>query len=288
MGGSRSNPLVTTARPGSHVLEVARSEWFKLRTLRSTTWILGTTALLVVGIGGLESGFAASQWGTAAGAAERPLFDPTVTSLLGLLVGQLAIGVLGVLVVSAEHASGMIRSTLAAVPRRGAVLAAKAVVFTAVALVVGECSSFAAFGLGQWLLAGRAPHATLANVVALRSVVGGGLYLAVLGLLALGIATVIRHTAGSISAYVSILFVLPLIVQVLPASIENAIDRFVPANIWAVLVAVRPGRQVSFGTPGSGVPTATLFGPWEGFAVLCAYATVTLAVGAWLFTRRDP
>ncbi len=273
--------------PGTHVIEIGRAEWMKLRTLRSTRWILATTAVLVVGIGALESGLRALQWGTPAGAPERALFDPTVTSLIGLLVGQLAIGVLGVLVMTAEHSSGTIRPTLAAVPARGAVLAAKAVVFGSVALVVGELSSFTAFGIGQALLAGRAPHASFGDPDVLRSVASGGLYLAVLGLLALGLGTVIRHTAAALAAYVSLLFVLPLVVQVLPTSIENEVDRFLPANIWAVLVAVRPGRFVSFGTAGSGVPAATLFGAWEGFAVLCGYATAALAAGAFVFLRRD-
>ncbi len=266
---------------------VGRSELTKLRTVRSTFLGLLATVILVVGVGALETGERATHWPAHISGPAGAGFDPTVTSLVGLLVGQVSIGVVGVLVMNAEYATGAIRTTFAAVPRRTRVLAAKVAVFGAVALGVGEVASFAAFLAGQSLLAGHAPHATLGQPGVLRAVVSGGLYLAVLGLFALGMGAIIRHTAGAIAAVVSLLFVLPGIVASLPVSLENVLDRYLPVNIWAVLVAVRPGRLVNFATPGTGVPTAILFGPWAGLAVLAGYAAVAVVVGGWLIVRRD-
>jgi uncharacterized membrane protein len=108
-------------------------------------------------------------------------------------------------------------------------------------------------------------------------VVGAGLYLAVLGLLALGLATIIRHTAGAISAFVGAVLVLPLIVQALPTSISNAVARYLPANIGLVL----------FSTNGAPDRVGPAFSPWTGFALLVLYTVVTLGIGCWVLVRRD-
>jgi ABC-2 type transport system permease protein len=253
-----------------------RSEWTKLRSVRSTTWSLAALVVLSIGIGILATATEASRWANAP-VLERLTFDPTALSLTGLLFGQLAIGVLGILVVSAEYGTGTIRATLAAIPNRPLVLAAKAAVFTAVSVVVGLATSFAAFFIGQALLTGSTPHTTLGAPGVSRAVIGGGLYLAVLGLLALGLATIIRHTAGAISAFVGILFVLPLITQALPSSLRDTIGKYLPAEIGGALTSVVPSFR-------SG---ASAFSPWVGFAILCGYAVVALGVGAWLLQRRD-
>jgi ABC-type transport system involved in multi-copper enzyme maturation permease subunit len=253
-----------------------RSEWTKLRSVRSTTWSLAALVVLSIGIGILATATEASRWANAS-ALDRLTYDPTALSLTGLLFGQLAIGVLGILVVSAEYGTGTIRATLAAIPNRPMVLAAKAAVFTTVSVVVGLATSFAAFFIGQALLTGSAPHTTLAAPGVARAVIGGGLYLAVLGLLALGLATIIRHTAGAISAFVGILFVLPLITQALPSSLRDSIGKYLPAEIGGTLTTVVPGFR-------SG---ASAFSPWVGFAILCGYAVVALGVGAWLLQHRD-
>jgi ABC-2 type transport system permease protein len=255
---------------------VLRSEWTKLRSVRSTTWSLAATVLLTVGIGILATGTEASRWAHAS-LRDRLTFDPTSLSLTGLIFGQLAIGVLGILVISAEYGTGSIRSTFAAVPNRPLVLAAKAIVFTAVSTVIGVAVSFIAFFVGQAILTGTTPHAAIGDPGVLRAVVGGGLYLAVLGLLALGLATMIRHTAGSISAFVGVLFILPLIVEALPSSIRDAVGKYLPANIGATMTTVHPGFR-------SDIPT---FSPWVGFAILCGYAALALALGCWLLVRRD-
>ena len=272
-----TSPTLPEIPPGHYnFVGAARSEWTKLRSVRSTTWSLVAMIVLTIGIGVLATATEASRWASAS-PLDRLTFDPTSLSLTGLLFGQLAIGVLGILVISAEYGTGTIRATLAAIPNRPLVLAAKALVFSTVSVVVGLAVSFIAFFIGQALLSGSAPHTTLGAPGVLRAVIGGGLYLAVLGLLALGLATIIRHTAGAISAFVGVLFILPLITQALPSSIRDAVGKYLPANIGAKLTTVVPGFR-------SDVPT---FSPWVGFAILCGYAVVALGIGAWLLQRRD-
>jgi ABC-type transport system involved in multi-copper enzyme maturation permease subunit len=208
------------------------------------------------------------------GQRARMSFDPTSTSLTALLFCQLAIGVLGVLVMSAEYGTGTIRATFSAAPRRPLVLGAKAAVFGVVSLVVAEIVAFISFFVGQALLTAPATHATLSTPGALRAVVGTGLYLCVIGLFALGLATIIRHTAGAISAFVGILLVVPIIVQALPDSIQFDIRRFLPLKIGGDIMS----------TGGNG-PHA--FSPWIGLLVLCVYAVAALIVGGILLVRRD-
>ncbi|HLX88554.1 MAG TPA: hypothetical protein VKR22_08900, partial [Acidimicrobiales bacterium] len=245
-------PFEITRPPGRVGLRRAMAaEWTKLWSVRSTAVTLIATGIAVVGLCALSTG-------TVNGA--EIIEDPTRRSLIGVFLGQLIFGVLGVLVMSAEYGTGTIRATLSAVPRRNVVLVAKIVVFGVVAVVVSEILAFSAFGVGQAILSGKhavgsaqilqgralqigispsqIPKALLSSGSAslgqpdvLRAVVGAGLYLAVLGLLALGLATIIRHTAGAISAFVGVVLVLPLIVQALPTSISNAVARYLPANI---------------------------------------------------------
>jgi ABC-2 type transport system permease protein len=269
------SPRPTGGNGHIRIPSVIRSEWIKLRTVRSTWWTLGVMALLTVGIAAIAGATIPSRW-TSMSLGERLTFDPTSVSLRGLLFSELVVGVLGVLVMSAEYGTGTIRATLAAVPNRPLVLAAKAGVFAVVALVVGEILSFAAFLLGQSLLVSPATHATLGQPGVLRAVVGGGLVIGVLGLFALGLATIIRHTAGAITAFVGSLLVLPIVTEALPSSINRPIGKFLPFNISDAMTSVRP----SFGP-------ATSFSPWAGFALLCLYAAAALGFGAWLMTRRD-
>jgi hypothetical protein len=208
------------------------------------------------------------------------LFDPTSVSLTGLLFGQLAMGVLGGLTVSAEYGSGSIRATFAAVPRRPVVLAAKAVVFGVLAFLVCESLSFASFFVGQAILSGSAPTATLAQHEVLRAVIGGGLFLTVLGLFALGLAAIIRHTAGAITTFVAILLILPLVVSAFPAKIGWPIGRYLPATIGSAMTSV-----TSLGAHDSFLPA---FPFWHGFALMCAYAVGANVIGGFLMVRRDP
>jgi ABC-2 type transport system permease protein len=273
------------------------AEWTKFWSVRSTMWTLVGTGLAVMGLCALSTGTVS---------ASDIIEDPTRRSLIGIFLGQLIFGVLGVLVMSAEYGTGTIRATLSAVPRRPVVLSAKILVFGVVAVVVSEVLTFSAFALGQAILSAknavgsstafaqrahqlgvRVPHgaqaalsagsASLGQPGVLRAVVGAGLYLAVLGLFALGLASIIRHTAGAISAFVGVVLVLPLIVQALPVSISNAMARYLPANIGLVM----------FSTHGVPDRVGPAFSPWTGFALLVLYTVVTLVAGCWVLVRRD-
>ena len=266
-------PSVPRYRPAG----VLRSEWVKLRSVRSTTWTLLATVVATVGIGIIATATEAGRWAhTPPGS--RLSFDPTNLSLTGLLFSQFAIGILGVLVISAEYGTGTIRSSLAAVPDRRLLLAAKAAVFALVALVVGEVVSFGTFFVGQMLIGGGAPHATIGQPGVLRAVVGGGLYLAVLGLFAMGLGSIIRHTAGALAAFVGVLLVIPLIVPALPTSLNHAIGKLEPFTIGNAMTSVNTHV-------GSGATPA--FSPWAGLALLAGYAAVALGVGGWRMMRRD-
>jgi ABC-2 type transport system permease protein len=257
--------------PGRYRLaHVMRSEWVKLRSVRSIRWMLAAMVAGTLALGITDCLVEASDWAHMT-AASQARFDPANISLAGLAFAPLAIGIAGALVMSGEYSSGLIRSTLAAVPRRRLLLTAKAAVLAAVALVLGEVTVFAAFGAGQAILAGRAPHATLAQPGVLRAVALSGAYLALLALFGLGLGAVIRRSAGAIAAYAGLVLVLPYVLLALPGNPA----RFAPETMLAFSVAaVRP--QPHYLPPG-----------WEGFALMAAYAVVTLALGGWLLSRRD-
>jgi ABC-2 type transport system permease protein len=247
-------------------------EWHKLRTIRSTWFIVAVFAVGMIGL----SVLALSHEGYAQmSAADRASFDPTHDSTFtGLLLGQLLAGVLGVLTVTAEFSSGMIRATFAAVPRRRLVLAAKAAVLGAVTLATGEILAFTAFFVGQASLPAPAPHAALGQPGVLRAVLLAGAYPALIALIGLGLGAIIRHTAGAICALVVVLFLLPLLIAPLGASTQDDVVRFLPEQIAALsLTAIRPV------SPALSPPVA--------FGLLCAYAVAALAAGAWALTRRD-
>jgi len=268
-GGTR---VVATPVGRYGMADLVRSEWTKLRTVRSTIWTLGMTAFTGLAATAIATGVTRAHWASMSG-SNRASFHPIEVSLMGVyLGGTLMLGILGILIVSSEYATGTIRATLAAAPRRPMVLAAKVLVFATVTLVVAEFVAFAGFFLGQALLSSPAPHATLSSPTALRAVGGTGLFLGAVGLLALGIAVLVRHTAGAISAYVGVILVLPIIVSALPGSLEYQIERLLPLEIGSAMI---------------NNPAPDAFGPWTGFLILCGYTALTLAVGAVLLVRRD-
>ena len=252
-----------------------RSEWIKLVTVRSTYWTLLITVAGMVAFGALLTAAYVRHYGSAS-AASRASFDPAAYSLSGFFLAQLAIGVLGVVVITSEYTTGSIRSTFTAAPQRASVLAAKAAVFGAVAAVTGVASSFAAFFTGQAILARKGLAAHLSDPAAFRSVLGAGLYLAVLGLLALGLGTLIRRAAGAIAAVIGLVIVLPVLVQGLPASWQAAITRYLPSAAGQAIIG-----HTKF------TPSAPLLSPWPGFALFCAYACITLVIAAVTLNRRD-
>ena len=265
---------VHRAVPGRYrFTDVARMEWVKLRTLRSTGWITVILAAGMLGLAVLVLAQYPSNWAHMT-AADRASFDPTEVGFSGLALGQLVMAVLGVLVITSEFSSGLIRATLAATPRRGLVLAAKAAVLGAAGLVIGEVLAFAAFLAGQAVLRSPAPHATLGQPGVLRAVLLAGAYLCLMGLIGLGIGAIIRRTAGAIAAVVGVVFVLPLIFVVFPDAVRHAVEQFLPELIGEnSLTAVKP---VAHSLP-----------PWAALGVLALYAAATLIVGGWLLARRD-
>lgn len=249
-----------------------RSEFTKIRSVRSTYWTLLAMFVVVVGFGALAS------WGEAShGGPAGPDFDPTMQSLAGLYIGQLIIGVLGVLVISSEYSTGMIRTTLTTNPHRGVMIAAKGVVFTLVALVTSLITSFTAFFLGQALMSSHHIGTTIGSPGVLRAVIGGALFLTACGVLAFGLGLLLRHSAGGIGAMVGLLFVVTILVNFLPQSWQNDVNKWVPALAGGQLWAVKPAP------PGS----AQMFGPWPSFAVLCGWAALAVVSAVILFRRRD-
>ncbi len=251
---------------------VMRSEWTKLRSVRSTVWSLIATFGITVGFGALFSWAYINRYNQQS-LEERLTFDPTSHSLRGLFLAQLAIGVLGVLIISSEYITGLIRTTLTAVPQRRTVLAAKAVVFGAVSLVVSMVSVFVAFLVGQAILKGKNLGVSLGDPHVLRAVLGAGAYLTIVGLLGLGIATIVRRTAGAISTLVGLVLVFPLLAQALPSPWNHDIAKYLPSQLGAALFSVRPDPNLL--SPGTAL----------GVAALWLIATYTIAT--IIITRRD-
>jgi ABC-2 type transport system permease protein len=245
--------------------QVVRAEWFKLRSLRSTTWTLLATVLGSLGVTVLATN-SVQRHGPSMG------FDPTNHSLTGLALGSLTIGVLGVLAITAEYSSSTIRSTLAATPRRPVLFGAKAIVVGLVSLVVGEVLTFACFAIGQGVLSGRAPTASLSDPGVLRALVLTGAYLALLGLFGLGLGVIIRHTAGAIATYVGVIFLIPIFLQ--PLSSSGNPGRFAPEQMLA--------NSVAAVVPQSGQVTAPI-----ACLLMVAYCAVVLAAAMMLLRARD-
>jgi ABC-2 type transport system permease protein len=252
--------------------DVLRSEWTKARTVPSTLWTIVVAAVLGIGLGALISALSAHQY-TKMSAGNKALWDPTGTSLGGLAIAQLAIGILGVLLITSEYSTGAIGSSLAAVPRRFRLLRAKSVVIVLLSFVVTEILAFAAFFIGQALISGHAPSATLGDPNVLRALIGCGLYGALLGLLGLALGTILRHAAGAIAVLVALLFVLPGIAAALPASIEHTVQEYWPTQA---------GAQVS-----DVVRTAHTLSPWAGLGVFALFVAIVSSVAYTLLNRRD-
>ena len=252
---------------------VVRSEWTKLWSLRSTRWSLLAAIVGMAGLGMIIAAFRMGHWSHLS-AGERARYDPIDNGVGGYHLAQLAIGVLGVLVMSGEYATGMIRSTLMAVPHRLPVLWAKALVFAAVTFVLMLASSFVSFFGVQAIVSERNLQAHLGDPHALRAVVGTALFLTVLGVLSVGLGGLLRSTAGGIAAFVGLLFVLPGITALLPSNIGDAISPYLPLN-------------AGFAVATSTFDNSHHLAPWTGFGVFCAYAVIAVVAAAIALVRRD-
>lgn len=248
------------------------SEWTKLRSLRSTRFALLVTAALTIGFSLLASAITASRWSSMT-AAEKANFDPLSTSLLGIRFGVLAIGVLGVLVITGEYATGMVRSTFAAVPRRLPVLWAKVGVYSLVGLALAVPSTLIAFFAGQAFLSSEHLQIAFSHSGVPGAVLGTGLYLTLVGLFGLGLGAILRNTAAGIATLVAILYVIPPLVSILPTATANAIDPYLPGNAGSAIMKL--GHQ------------AHMLSPWAGLALFAGYVAATIGVAAVLLVRRD-
>lgn len=264
-------------------VSLIRAELIKFRTLRSTWFSLVVMLVLTVGLGWLF-GFARAhefhQEMRRLAAGQETQFglqiipDAATISLNGIMLAQLVIGVLGVLIVSGEYASRMILATIAATPRRLPVLFAKAAVFTVVVGVVAEIAMVLAFIVGQAALHSTGQSASWSSVGAARAVFGGGLYLICIGLLGVGLAFILRNTAGAISTLMGLVLVLPLLAQALPHPWNNDVSKFLPliAGTQIIQTPYRDPAQLS---------------PWVGLGVAALWALAALAIGAIVLDRRD-
>ena len=253
-----------------------RSEFTKIGSVRSTYQTLLMLLAVSVGIGAAISTVVAGGWSQPPPPPPAPpdVYEATQVSLAGLLVlGQLVIVVLGALVLTAEYSTGMIRTSLIAMPRRIVLYVAKAVAFAAVALVVSLVTAFIAFFLGQALLASSHHSATLAGPGVLRAVIGSALYITLCGLFAFAVAAIIRNTAATIAAMFGLLFVLPVLVNQLPW--RDDLVRWLPSSAARAMSATM-GRQ-----------DPHLFSSWGEFAVFAVCTAVLLVVGGILFRKRD-
>jgi ABC-2 type transport system permease protein len=253
------------------------AEWTKIRSVRSTVWTLLLFVVITIGLTTLLSWLITSSW-TGPHAASRDAsvsLDPVGFILgAGLNLGQLTICVLGVLVISTEYSTGVIRASLLAVPKRLPMLAAKGVVLAALLFVAAEVVCFCSFFIGSTILHSRVP-VSLSDHNVLRAVIGAGLALTVLGLFSMAIGLLIRHTAGAITTAIGVVFVLPILAGLLPDSWGAHVNGYLPEQAAQLVAQAHP--------PAGG----NVLSAWQGFGVFCLWTVVLLVAGAILLRRRD-
>jgi ABC-type transport system involved in multi-copper enzyme maturation permease subunit len=250
---------------------VARSEWTKLRSLPSTAWSLLVTVVSIVGFGVLYCLLRVAR--PPSDPAALAAFDPTAVSLTGVQLAAIAVGVLGVLLVAGEYATGLIRTSFTAVPRRLPVLWGKTIVFALTTLVVCLPVTLIAFLVGQSILSEKHLDIALSHPGVARAVLGSALYLAAVGLLGLGLGALLRSTAGAVAALLGLLFGPQLLVGLLSADLSDQLYRYLPVPAGAAVANVQPDPLV--------------LSPWTGFALFCCYTGLVLALAAWRLVRRD-
>ncbi|MEU0691738.1 ABC transporter permease subunit [Streptomyces uncialis] len=252
-------------------LQVIRSEWTKIRSVSSTVWTLGLAFVVTVALGMLISTLAKNDFGNLS-PQDRLTFDPTLVSFAGMSLGQLAMIVFGVLVVSNEYSTGMIRTSLAAVPQRGTFLFGKVAVATALALVVGMITSFVTFFLGQMILGQY--RADLSDPGVLRAVIGGGLYMTLIAMFSMGVAAMLRSPMLSLGILMPFFFLISAILGNVSAT--EKVGRFLPDQAGSkIMQVVQP------------MDDDTPYGPWGGLGIMVLWVAVALIGGYVLLKRRD-
>jgi len=251
------------------------AEWTKIRSVRSTVWSLVLLVVLTVGFTSLLMALTVASWNKGAPAAHAQLAADPVSAILGSgnEFGQLTICVLGVLVISSEYSTGVIRASLLAVPRRIPMLAAKAIVFAALVFVIGEIVSFVSFFIGQAILHSHVT-VSLSDPGVTRAVIGEGLYLTVLGLFAMAIGALVRHTAGGITGVIGFVLVLAPLAQLLPGNYGKYTYAYLPSTAGRLIAQANqlPGNVLS---------------PWQGFGIFCAWTAALLIAAGYILYRRD-
>jgi ABC-2 type transport system permease protein len=269
----RASPPASRLADFGHLLQ---SEWTKIRTVRSTVWSLLALVVVSVGFTALFAALTAANWnGPQAAARDATILADPVSSVLGtgIGLGQLAICVLGALIMTTEYSTGVIRASLLAVPTRIPMLAAKAVVFAALILVVAEIVTFGSYFVGSAILHS---HVTLSlsQPGVTRAVIGTGLALTVLGLFAMAIGALIRHTAGAIATAIGVVLVLPILSGLLPGTVGAHINAYLPEQAGGLIDQAHE-------------QAGNLLTPWQGFGVFCLWTAVLLVAAGYLLRRRD-
>jgi ABC-2 type transport system permease protein len=269
----RASPPDSRLADFGHLLQ---SEWTKIRTVRSTVWSLLALVVVSVGFTALFAALTAANWnGPQAAPRDATILADPVSSVLGtgIGLGQLAICVLGVLIMTTEYSTGVIRASLLAVPTRIPMLAAKGIVFAALILVVGEIVTFGSYFVGSALLHSHVT-VSLSQPGVARAVIGTGLALTVLGLFAMAIGALIRHTAGAIATAIGVVLVLPILSGLLPGSWGAHINAYLPEQAGGLIDQAHE-------------QAGNLLSPWQGFGVFCLWTAVLLVASGYLLRRRD-
>ncbi|MFJ3442457.1 ABC transporter permease [Streptomyces sp. NPDC086081] len=249
------------------------AEWIKIRTMRSTLFLILGTSAFTIGLAALSGSSAGDDFASMS-PAERSAFDPLAISLRGYLLAQIALGLLGGLVVTSEYGARTIVPTLTAVPHRARVLASKAVVLVGVTLPAGIGVSLAGFLAGQAALSrAGAPHLALTDGVALRGIVGGGMYLALAGLFGLALGTIVRSTTATVTTLFGVLLIVQAFAPALPGRMGDWVSTYWPP--------IAGGRIVT------GVRDPDLLGPWAGLGVMAGCVTLLTAAAFVVFRGRD-
>ncbi|KIF67938.1 ABC transporter [Streptomyces sp. AcH 505] len=252
---------------------VLQSEWTKIRTVSSTTWTLISAFVVTVALGWGLSALFNSQYDSLS-QADKLTFDPTFTSFSGMILGQLAMVVFGVLVVGSEYSSGMIRTSLAAVPRRATFLFSKILVAGVLALVVGIITGFITFFLGQSALGDRGTSIGEPNV--LRAVIGSGLYMGMIAIFSMGVTAMLRSSMLALGILMPFFFLVSQILSAVPGA--KKVARYFPDQAGSKILQVVPDATGSDRAP---------YGPWEGFGILALWVVAALIGGYAVLKKRD-
>ncbi|WAU84823.1 ABC transporter permease [Streptomyces sp. Qhu-G9] len=251
--------------------QVVRSEWTKIRSVASTVWTLSLAAVVTVVLGVLISLLSKNEFDKLS-PKDRLSFDPTFISFAGMSLGQLAMIVFGVLVVSNEYSTGMIRTSLSAVPQRGTFLFSKIAVATGLAFLVALVTSFVAFFLGQAMLGSH--RASIGDPGVLRAVIGGGLYMTLIAVFSMGVATMLRSPMLSLGILMPFFFLISAILGNVSAT--KKIGQYLPDQAGSKIMQVV--------TP---VDDEVPYGPWGGLGIMVLWVVLAVAGGYVLLKRRD-